>query len=66
MKPTQTAAIRAQLERGESITPLQALSLYGCFRLAARIFDLKAEGLTIDSNTITINGHEFAEYFLIP
>ena len=66
MKPTQTAAIRAHLERGESITPLQALALYGCFRLAARIFDLRAEVLNIQTRYVTVNGHEFAEYFLKP
>lgn len=29
------------------ITPIEALDLYGCFRLAARIRDLKDEGYPI-------------------
>lgn len=39
--------IKAYLESGNQITPLQALKKFGCFRLAARIRDLKDEGMTI-------------------
>jgi len=28
----------------KSITPIEALELYGCFRLAARVWDLKNDG----------------------
>ncbi len=41
---TQTEAILAHLQTGESITPIEALQQYGCFRLAARIKDIRDEG----------------------
>ena len=37
---SQCSAILEHLKKGLSITPLEALSLCGCFRLAARIHDL--------------------------
>lgn len=56
--------IRQHLESGKSITPLEALRLYGCFRLGARIYDLRAEGMTIETNLIEEDGKRFAEYRL--
>lgn len=41
---TQTETILAHLQTGEGITPLDALRDYGCFRLAARIKDLRDAG----------------------
>ena len=41
MKKSQNEAIREYLEAGHSITPLEALNKFGCFRLGARIADLK-------------------------
>lgn len=35
---TQKELIREYLERGNSLTPMDALELFGCFRLATRIF----------------------------
>lgn len=37
---TQKELIREYLERGNSLTPMDALELFGCFRLATRIFEL--------------------------
>ena len=39
---SQTSAIASHLSKGNSINGLQALYLYGCFRLAARISDIKS------------------------
>ena len=47
IKKTQREAIREYLEDGKTLTPLEALSLFGCFRLATRIFELKKQGLDI-------------------
>ena len=44
---TQKELIREYLERGNSLTPMDALELFGCFRLATRIFELKREGMDI-------------------
>ena len=59
---TQTAQIRKALEKGESITAKDALSRFGCFRLAARIYDLKRDGMSIDKDMIPIGDTHVAEY----
>lgn len=40
-KMTQKDLILKHLLRGMSLTPLEALSRFGCFRLGARIYDLR-------------------------
>jgi hypothetical protein len=47
---------------GKSITGIDALSLYGCFRLAARIHDLRKKGYNIHEETITNNGKRYSKY----
>jgi len=61
---TQTDQIRAHLMSRKTITPIQALRKYGCMRLAARVSDLRAEGLEIRSTMIEQNGKRFARYQL--
>ena len=61
---SQKTEIRAHLERGLSISPRLALHSYGCFRLAARVQDLRAEGMPIQSRLITSAGKRFAVYWL--
>ena len=60
---SQESQILSHLKRGP-ITPLQALKLYGCFRLAARIYDLRFKGHEIDARTIEVNGKQVAQYRL--
>jgi len=61
---TQTEMIRTHLENGRDITPLEALDQYGCFRLAARIDELRKAGLDIETITETRNGKKYAKYKL--
>jgi len=61
---SQNEQIRKHLERGESITPLEALKKYNCFRLSGRIFDLKQQGLKIKTDLVTKNNKTFAKYQL--
>lgn len=61
---SQHESIRRHLESGRKITPLEALRLYGCFRLGARIFNLKKEGMEIKSEMIESDGKRFASYSL--
>ena len=61
---SQNEAIRKHLEKGKAITPLEALERYGCFRLAARVADLRREGLDIECSTETTNGKRYARYRL--
>ena len=61
---TATESILAHLKR-KSITPLEALEHYGCFRLAAIIHNLRKRGHEIKTVEKTENGKTFAQYFLI-
>ena len=40
-KVTQKNKVKEHLNSGQSITPIEALERYGCFRLAAIIHTLK-------------------------
>jgi hypothetical protein len=62
---TQTEQIRAHLVSGRDITPLEALDRYGCFRLAARVSDLRATGLDVQTVTEECNGKRYARYRLV-
>jgi hypothetical protein len=46
---SQCEDIKAHLQAGYSLTALEALQRFQCFRLAARIADLKKEGMHIDA-----------------
>jgi hypothetical protein len=61
---TQTEAIRAHLESGRDLTPLDALDQYGVFRLAARSDDLRGEGLDIETVIERRGRKRFARYKL--
>lgn len=45
---------------------MEALSLYNCFRLAARIADIRAMGIDVTANIIKEGGKRFAEYIIEP
>lgn len=62
---TQNDAIREHLMSGKSITPLDALRDYGCFRLAARIDQLRKQGYCITTEFQTRNGKKYASYRLV-
>lgn len=62
--PTQTDMIRDHLLSGKRITALDALNLYGCFRLAARIGELK-DTYEIHSRPVkTPGGATISEYWI--
>ena len=62
---SQTNQIRQHLESGKTITPLEALEMYGCLRLGARIYDLKSVGMPIKTERITNGSKWFAKYSLL-
>ncbi len=65
VKLTQTEQVKRALERGQAITPIDALSRFGCFRLGARIWDLKRAGLDIETEFVTTrHGARVARYRL--
>ncbi len=47
MKTTQKNQILKALRDGDTLTPLDALRRFGCMRLAARIQELRQDGLSI-------------------
>jgi hypothetical protein len=61
---SQSADILNHLKR-KPITPLEALAHYGCFRLAARVADLRRAGHQINTETVKKDGKIFARYRLI-
>lgn len=60
--PSQKQAVLSHLKEYGSITPLEALKLYGCLRLGARISDLRDEGYEI--TTDIAKGKRYAIYRL--
>ena len=60
---TQNAEILSYMKKNQSITPMDALKL-GCFRLAARVYDLKLQGVRIESVLEERNGKRYSRYFL--
>jgi len=53
------------LERHRSITPLEALGVYGIFRLAARVYELRREGFNVVTTIMRDeNEKPYAKYVL--
>jgi hypothetical protein len=62
-KMTQTQQILNHLQLGKTITPLEALDLYGCLRLGARIWDIKQLGYDVNTKIKVVGQHKHvAEY----
>lgn len=61
---SQTEQILKHLKGGRSITALEALITYNCFRLGARIWELKQMGYAVESHIIKRNGKRFSLYRL--
>ena len=55
MKSTQVDAILAYLQSGRPLTSGDALRLYGCARLAARVFELRQAGYDIRNDLIEVD-----------
>ena len=51
---SQNKRIRKYLESGKSLTPLDGLYLFSSFNLKGRIFDLRSEGMNIETKLIEI------------
>tara|TARA_R110000822_G_scaffold225057_1_gene357899 strand:- start:330 stop:557 length:228 start_codon:yes stop_codon:yes gene_type:complete len=64
-RKTQKDKIEEYLKSGKSITPIDALEMFGCFRLGAHIFTLRGEGLKIRTDFVTNRYNtKFAKYTL--
>jgi hypothetical protein len=61
----QNARILAHLQNGRTLTALEALEWFKCFRLASRVCDLRKAGHDVQKRTIKTNsGKSVAEYYL--
>jgi hypothetical protein len=61
---SQSLRILSYLKSGKSITPIEALNKFSCFRLAARVHELKGMGYRINQTTKhnRKTGKKFASY----
>jgi hypothetical protein len=65
---TQIAGIEAYLRSGKSLTPAEALTNFSCFRLAARVKELRDRKALPIVTTIKVNpvsGNKYASYSLL-
>ena len=51
-RTTQKQSILNDLENGYEITPIDALTKYGCFRLAAIVCQLRKDGHNISTSNV--------------
>lgn len=63
-KQSQKKRILEYLQAGNKITPIEALNLFGCFRLSDIIFRLKAEGHNIHTEIVRVGDKHFGRYTL--
>ena len=61
---SQKSKILRYLKMGGKLTPIDALHNYECFRLSARVKELRKEGHAIKTVRIQQNGKTFARYEL--
>lgn len=62
---SQSSRILGHLAHGRRLTPLEALKLFGCLRLGARIYALKRRGHKIGRDMVSLdNGKTVASYYL--
>lgn len=63
---SQTDLILAHLKAGNTITPLDALAKFKCFRLSGRILELRQAGYRIITGVrVLTSGKRIAEYRLV-
>ena len=61
---SQNKRILDHLYAGKGISSMLAFKMYGCTRLASRIFDLKNKGHNITGEMVEHNGSRFKLYRL--
>jgi len=59
---TQRDLILQALKSGSKISALDALVMFNCFRLGARIWELRQKGYNILTVMVTRNGKHYARY----
>jgi hypothetical protein len=62
---SQLKQIRAHLDKGRPLTPIQALEKFGCFRLAAQIHKLRSQGMQISTEIKYKGSKQWAVYRVV-
>lgn len=65
-RESQSTAILNHMLAGNSISPLEALNLFGCMRLGGRRYDLVKDGWDVKTDIVKENGKRFARYSIDP
>ena len=62
----QKKAILAHMMNGRSISQIEAANLFGCWRLGARIFNIREDGIDVITEMVKseTTGKRFARYYL--
>jgi hypothetical protein len=64
MSRSQRDRILDYLATGRSLSPLVALDRFGCFRLGARVHELRQAGHDIRAKLVKFGGKRYASYSL--
>ena len=59
---SQSTQIQNHLEQGNTLTAIEALNLFGVFRLSARVKNLRDKGMNIITETVTKGNKSYAKY----
>jgi hypothetical protein len=63
--PSQCSEILTHLQSGKTLTPVEALDLFGCFSLSQRVTELRRRGHSIVTSMIELkSGKRVARYHL--
>ena len=64
MKDSQTKRILDHLKQGKGMSAMLAVKMFGCYRLAARVAELRNSGYNIKTTMVTHGKKRFALYQL--
>lgn len=62
---SQESQILAYLKTGHVITPMSALREFGCFRLSARIYDLRDAGHDIHCDNLPVGDNKRVGHYTL-
>ncbi len=61
---SQTKQILDYMLAGNNISPIQALNMFGSFRLGARCYDIKKLGYPLESKMVVKGKKKWKEYWI--
>ena len=64
MNRTQCERILTWLRSGQTLTAAGAMRKFGCYRLAARMYDLRNQGHAVRSKLVSRGDKRFSVYWL--